>query len=413
MVNYLNKHGYKKLSRGEDRPFTYDSVTTILDNPFYCGKILYNRRSNEPSVNRKKKEVITVTGNHEPIVTEEQWNAVHAKRMRHRDSSKKKDNPERISLLSGLVKCPKCGAGMIAKKNKSVNHNHGGYYKTLYYYSCNNNRKSNGRTCDFNHTYNQKKLDGAIFEIFSSLEMIPAFRQKVLSQLGSQDAAETLETEMKNLCKQLRSKEMRKRKLGEDLDSFDIFQDDYDREYDRIQSDIDHVYDSMEAIEAQLDRKKKKLLAIQEGIQSADKITGMLEHMKQLYEHMTCEERRKMYRLFINSIEVWPEHSDGRILKRIAFNIPVFYGNEEVTADRTPDEQIVFTLDCSELELTASEAKATYVQIRGYILEKYGKKVSSLYIAQIKRKYGIDMGENYNKPEDPKARVPKCPKEKE
>ena len=63
--------------------------------------------------------------------------------------------------------------------------------------------------------------------------------------------------------------------------------------------------------------------------------------------------------------------------------------------------------------MTVPEAKATYAEIKAYVLEKTGLKVSSLYIAQNKRKYGIEMGENYNKPEDPKVRVPKCPKEKE
>ena len=54
----------------------------------------------------------------------------------------------------------------------------------------------------------------------------------------------------------------------------------------------------------------------------------------------------------------------------------------------------MFTLDCGDMELTASEAKATYVQIRKYVSEKFGAKVSSLYIAQVKRKYGLDLGKN-------------------
>jgi hypothetical protein len=60
-----------------------------------------------------------------------------------------------------------------------------------------------------------------------------------------------------------------------------------------------------------------------------------------------------------------------------------------------------------------TESKATYAEIKAKVLEDTGFKVSALYIAQIKRKYGIDMGVNYNKPADPNKRVPKCPKEKE
>ena len=99
----------------------------------------------------------------------------------------------------------------------------------------------------------------------------------------------------------------------------------------------------------------------------------------------------------------------GRILNSIAFRFPVFYGEDEAAGEpELPDETVAFVLDCRKLPVTVPEAKATYAEIKAYVLEKTGLKVSSLYIAQIKRKYGIEMGENYNKPEDPKARVPKC-----
>ena len=57
--------------------------------------------------------------------------------------------------------------------------------------------------------------------------------------------------------------------------------------------------------------------------------------------------------------------------------------------------------------------KPTYKAIREYVKEQYGAIVSSLNIAQTKRKYGIDIGEAYNKPSEPKSRVPKCTPEKE
>ena len=71
-------------------------------------------------------------------------------------------------------------------------------------------------------------------------------------------------------------------------------------------------------------------------------------------------------------------------------------------------------LDMDELDLTAAESKATYEEIRKYVAEHYdGMKVSNLYIAQVKAKYGIIERENYNKAKSDEARQPKCPKEKE
>lgn len=66
-----------------------------------------------------------------------------------------------------------------------------------------------------------------------------------------------------------------------------------------------------------------------------------------------------------------------------------------------------------ELDLTSAESKVTYDEIKAYILQKYGLKVSSLYIAQVKQKCGIIERENYNKAKSGDAKQPQCPPEKE
>ena len=76
-------------------------------------------------------------------------------------------------------------------------------------------------------------------------------------------------------------------------------------------------------------------------------------------------------------------------------------------------QHIEVELDMDELDLTAAEKKATYDEIKAYVLEKYGLKVSSLYISQVKRKCGLDVGQNYNLSKKEDAKVPQCPPEKE
>ena len=66
-----------------------------------------------------------------------------------------------------------------------------------------------------------------------------------------------------------------------------------------------------------------------------------------------------------------------------------------------------------ELDLTLAESKATYAEIKDYVLKEYGLKVSNLYISQIKRKCGIEVGENYNLPKSEESRQLQCPEEKE
>lgn len=66
-----------------------------------------------------------------------------------------------------------------------------------------------------------------------------------------------------------------------------------------------------------------------------------------------------------------------------------------------------------ELDLTSAESKATYMEIKVYVLKEYGLKVSNLYISQVKRKCGIEIGENYNLLKSEDSRQPQCPVEKE
>lgn len=77
------------------------------------------------------------------------------------------------------------------------------------------------------------------------------------------------------------------------------------------------------------------------------------------------------------------------------------------------NHHIEVELNLDELDLTDVEKKATYEEIKAYVLENTGLKVSNLYIAQVKQKYGIIERENYNKPKSENARQPQCPPEKE
>lgn len=76
-------------------------------------------------------------------------------------------------------------------------------------------------------------------------------------------------------------------------------------------------------------------------------------------------------------------------------------------------QRIEVELNMDELDLTAAESKATYDEIKAYVLEKHGLKVSSLYISQVKRKCGVIERENYNKPKSEDAKQLQCPLEKE
>ena len=79
-----------------------------------------------------------------------------------------------------------------------------------------------------------------------------------------------------------------------------------------------------------------------------------------------------------------------------------------------PDDYINVTIELDNVDITSAETKATYDEIKKYVAEhNAGMKVSNLYISQVKRKCGIEVGKNYNLPKNEDSRQPQCPEDKE
>lgn len=117
----------------------------------------------------------------------------------------------------------------------------------------------------------------------------------------------------------------------------------------------------------------------------------------------------------VRDLEVFLENG-YRVDKAVAVDQFPWTANVETVvllSRKTPDDTIEVDLDLDELDITSAESKATYQEIKDYVLKEFGLKVSTLYISQIKRKCGIDVGEHYNISQKENQKVPQCPKEKE
>ncbi len=131
----------------------------------------------------------------------------------------------------------------------------------------------------------------------------------------------------------------------------------------------------------------------------------------------------------VSFIELYPEKRDDKhLIKTIHFTFPVTYDGESgalfvrtneqqvetvvLLSHKKADSYIHIDVDVEEL-VQDKRGLATYEEIKAYVLEHTGLKVSHLYIAQVKQKYGIIERENYNKPKSENAKQPQCPPEKE
>ena len=117
----------------------------------------------------------------------------------------------------------------------------------------------------------------------------------------------------------------------------------------------------------------------------------------------------------VRDLEVFLENG-YRVDKAVAVDQFPWTANVETVvllSQRKPDDVIEVEIELGEMDLTSAESKATYAEIKDYVLKEHGLKVSNLYISQVKRKCGIEVGENYNLPKSEDSRQPQCPEEKE
>ena len=149
ICDYLNHHGYqkKKVKKNELNYFSRGFIMKILDNPVYIGKIAYGRIATEKVKGSrdqykrvKADDYMLVEGIHEAIVDQELWEAARIRRKETGVKWNKTHSLEHEHILSGILRCPVCGSGLVGtvrrRKNKKS-----GEYKDDFYYKCLHRRK--------------------------------------------------------------------------------------------------------------------------------------------------------------------------------------------------------------------------------------------------------------------------------
>ncbi|NYB73780.1 recombinase family protein [Sedimentibacter hydroxybenzoicus DSM 7310] len=339
VASYLNNNGYKKKKRqnGTLDAFSASFVKSILDNPVYMGKIAYGRRKNEKiqgERNRfhivKQSEYPVYDGVHKAIVSEEIWNTAQAKRKQTGFKYEKKYSLDHANILSGILKCPSCGAAMYGNVNRKKKED-GTYYRDYFYYACKHRMRINGHQCDYKKQWGQAKIDDAVAEVIMGLVKNPKFEQAIRDKINSKIDTQELELELESLRKSHRQAEMAKSKLEQQIDTLDITDSLYDRKYEDMQNRLYQLYERIDSIEIEIEEIKTRIQNINLDKLNADSIYNILRVFDQLYDKFTDFERQEFIKSFVEKIEIYPEtQEDGRILKNIKFRFPVFFNGSEV-----------------------------------------------------------------------------------
>ncbi len=302
--------------------------------------------------------------------------------------------------------------------------------KTRYYYYCKNTVTPTGHECSFRLNIEQTEINKFVAKIISAMVNNPRFVEAIQAKIGTAVDTEDMEKQIAVLQGQLKQAFGTKSRLERQMDTLDINDAHYDRKILDLQRRYDEQYDTIEEIEVQIGELQSQIRSIQQEKISGDNIYRLLLAFDEVYHSATEAEQKEFMKAFIERIEMFPEkRKDGSWIRKIVFNFPVPVDGEEVKelpletettveticllSKLNAKQHIEINLDMDELDLTDAEKKATYQEIKDYVLEHSGLKVSSLYIAQVKQKCGIIERENYNKPKSEDAKQPQCPPDKE
>ncbi len=355
IAKYLEEHGIRKIPRqnGKNPLFDAHLIRLILKNPVYCGKIAYGRRKMEKVHGTRndyklveQDNFLLADGQHEAIISEDVWQTAQVKLIaqakKYEHVNKGKD--VYTHLLSGIVKCPICGAGMYG--NKSIKYRKdGSKYKDFYYYGCKHRTMTRGHKCDYKKQISEELLDGAVAEVIVKLVSNPKFAAMMQEKINMKVDTDAIDQEIREAEKKLRQYYSTKSKLMEEIDELDPDE----KHYIQIKADLDErlyrMYDKIESAESKLIEARAKKQSIEAEKLTGDNIYKVLINFEQLYHVTNDVEKRQLIEALIDEIQIYEERQpNGQWLKSIKFKLPIISEDMSISLDNDEHAETVCLL---------------------------------------------------------------------
>lgn len=336
IANYLNLQGIQKVQRNNGTLSLWGThfIRMIIDNPVYCGKISYGRRVREKVKGSKneykqipQEDYIIAEGQHEAIISEELWNAAHEKREQTGIKSPSKIGRDRAHLLSGILKCPKCGGPMYTNKHAWTNKD--GTYKEVYYYVCSKARAARGKTCEYKTMLKKTDIEPLVIEAIRELIQNQDFAGEVKSRIGKEIDTSTLNRELKNYESKLKETELNKTRLENEIDSLPEDTRFRERKIHDMTLRLDGLYDIIVELEEKIEDVLLRRKAVEQDAITLENIYTLLANFDKVYDKISDEEKKSLISSLIKEIEIFPCDEAELPLKSILFNFPVYKDGED------------------------------------------------------------------------------------
>ncbi|WP_279121853.1 recombinase family protein [Holdemania filiformis] len=337
VAKYMNLQGIKKIPRKNGTLELWSShlVKKILDNPIYIGKIAYERTTKEKVKGTKNQyrrvfndNYIIGDGKHEAIIDEETWNKVREIRAATGVKSKSKIGRDRAHLLSGILKCPKCGGSMYTNKHAWTNVD--GTEKEVYYYMCGRNKLERGHVCDYKANLRKTDIEPLVIEAVKDLVKDGSLADYIIHKIGKQSDDSKVNEEITNYKAKLKEVDLNKTRLEQEIDNLPLDARFRERKIKDMTLRLDGLYDTI----CELEEKIQDAYLIKEAIENEkvtlENIYKILKNFGLLYDKMNDEEKRNIIAYLIKEVQIYPVGESDVPLKSIEFNFPFYQDGKEV-----------------------------------------------------------------------------------
>ena len=315
--------------------------------------------------------------------------------------------------------------------NKHAWTNKDGTYKEVYYYICGRNKQERGHHCDYKASLRKTDIEPLVIEAVKELVSDKYFAKEIEKRIGVQTDTTAIDKELANYESKLKEVDLNKARLEREIDNLPVDTRFRERKIHDMTLRLDALYDTIVELEERIEDVKLRRSSIEMETITLDNIYKLMLNFGKLYDIISDEEKKSLITYLIKEIQIYPNGESEQPLKSIEFNFPIYRDGQEVrrllwekgnTVETVcllsklheAKHHVSVKLDMDEMDLTSAESKSTYEEIKKYVAEHNdGMKVSNLYIAQVKRKCGLELAENFNLPKSEDSRQPQCPKEKE
>ena len=342
ITNQLNKLGYKTKLRNN---FSVGSIREILTNPVYIGKVRYNVRQNWSEKRRRNINAnpIITDGIHEAIIDEKLWDKVQA------ILSSKKGKPARVHdgefPLTGILKCPKCGAGMVI--SRTTNKMADGSKKRIAYYACGNWKNKGTAVCNSN-SVRADKANEYVFNKLSELLMNEKMIKSIVRNVNNERVRKInpAKKELSKIDSELEKLDKKRDKLFEAYEDEIITKEEFRDRKDEL----------TKRIKALENEKAPLLVTLSDNINEElpyELIKSVLENFsKVLTESSTREQQKKLLHMIISEITVNELREIESIKINLDDNLINYLSNEEgVSIKGTPSSFTLRNIGVSTLNL--------------------------------------------------------------